>query len=298
MIDKNDEKIEIKNETLIFRIVMIAIPSLIIALFGFSISAQLSELKDVMKSQAESISFLRQTQVEMVQAQVELAHRQMINSNNITNSRIELKEDEIKKIIQMIEMEKNSSAQKAEVQQNPVEDSSEKDDGELLAQFRLLMQSDNKRDKQIVIGLLYEMESDLAVRVAFALAIDREEDWDICQFAFKAGMDIDAITFSKLVLEYMNLHFSGSLSNQVESYLSDPLSGYPQLVEEIYSLMNRKSLKGQGAMINMVMYNYLQGDSASVLNGPIDEQRLQDSILDNWNRINIERIEDFDQIVE
>ncbi len=167
--------------------------------------------------------------------------------------------------------------------------------------FKDLIIGTSAREKELAVRILYSIDQDLAIDIAYALSTNRSEDLIVAQTAYIIGKDINKLKFQKNIMTSFNIYLSDKNVEQAEIYLNDPFSGYSALIDSIYKVMNRKTLKGNSVPLDNINGYYLKlvkSNNPIVDEDFINVEKLKDAILFCWNEKNSNyRQEKFENII-
>lgn len=157
---------------------------------------------------------------------------------------------------------------------------------------KLITAGNTKREKEMAVRILNTIEPKLAFQFAYAIATNRSEDKDIAYSAFLVGKQMNQAGFLKKIMGSMNIVLvdenSDNRPEDVEKWLSDYDTGYPQLVEKIYLLMDRKAFYGRSVGIDMINgINQNEHHRGIIYDiSEIENEKLSNALLQSWRKRN------------
>ncbi|MEI6140471.1 MAG: hypothetical protein WCP85_14485 [Mariniphaga sp.] len=157
----------------------------------------------------------------------------------------------------------------------------EQKDIQSLDLFQKLILSNNNRDKELAIRLLNSIDPSMAINFALAISLNRTEDRSISFLAYKFGKQYENEKFLEKVLFDMHIVLVDDISStpvyRIQENLKNYDTGYPQLVDFIYRVMDRRIINGRSISLEMI-----NGTLCDLMDGKqvIDLDNLNEDIVE------------------
>jgi len=169
--------------------------------------------------------------------------------------------------------------------------------------FLDLIKSEIPREKEMAVRLLHILDKEMALKLAISIATNKSEDANIALAAFRIGKQIDSAQFLEAMLKIMNISLSDNYPEIVQGHLNNPDSGYQQLAEVLYRVLDRSTLDGQRVPLNNINESVLRNHGRNI-NQPILEIKsfnstfVKDAVLERWREKNsASRAHTFEEII-
>jgi hypothetical protein len=169
--------------------------------------------------------------------------------------------------------------------------------------FLELIKGNSQREKEMAVQFLRILDEEMAFDLAISIATNKSEDRDIALAAFRIGKQIDSARFLENILKIMNISLSDNNSEAVRGYLRNPDSGYQQLAEVLYIVLDRSTLAGRAVPLdninNSVLRGHSRSDSDPILEvASFNKETVKSAILTRWREKNrASRLSTFDEII-
>jgi len=167
--------------------------------------------------------------------------------------------------------------------------------------FLELIKSEIPREKEMAVRLLHILDKEMALELAISIATNKSEDANIALAAFRIGKQIDSAQFLEAILRTMNISLSDNNPEIVQGYLNNPDSGYQQLSEVLYRVLDRSTLDGRTVPLDNINASVMKNHDAS---SPILEINyfnsvfVKNAILEKWREKNsASRAHTFEEII-
>jgi len=151
--------------------------------------------------------------------------------------------------------------------------------------FLELIKSENPREKEMGVRLLNILDNEIALKFASTIASNKSENKNIALMAFRIGKQNDIARFLEAILKNMNIYLSDKNTEEVIKYLNDPFSGYQQMAEIVYYVLDRNMLDGNAVPINIINAEVMRshGKNTPILDiNFFDIEKVKDAIFESW----------------